>query len=77
MAFDLNGDGSLDGLDEINGEASAGNAIVGLPTSPVNLGNKRYVATTETTGGDSIDTTDIIEIDDLNTGRLSWEEIEL
>lgn len=77
VAFDLNGDGNLDGLDEISGEASAGNAIVGLPTSPVNLGNKRYVATTETTGGDSIDTTDIIEIDDLNTGRLSWEEIEL
>ncbi len=76
-AFDLNGDGTLDNLDEIGSVGAAGIQVDGLPTAPSNLGNKRYVATTETTGGDSIGVTDIEKVDGPNTGRLSWEEIDL
>lgn len=77
VAFDLNGDGTLNNLDEIAGVGSAGHIIDGLPTSPSNLGNKQYVSTTETTGGDKVVTTDIEKVDGPNTGRLSWEEVEL
>ena len=77
IAFDLNGDSSLNSLDEIDGIASAGVGITGMPTSPSNLGNKRYVATTETDSGDSIEVTDIEEVGGPGTGRLSWEEMEL
>ena len=75
VSFDLNRDAELTDLDAIGGEAAAGMAIVGIPTSPVNLGNKRYVSTTETTGGDAIETTELIDIGGPRTGRLSWEEL--
>jgi hypothetical protein len=65
----------LTDADEINGVAAAGTAIVGLPTFPVNLANKRYTATTETTGGDTIEVTEIIDLGGNRTGRLSWEEL--
>ena len=77
VAFDLNGDGTLGNLDLVGGLEAAGMQIDGLPTSPVNLGNKRYVATTETTDGSSINTTDIQKVDGPDTGRLSWEELLL
>ena len=75
MSFDFNNDGDLDAKDEISGAAAAGTEITGLPTFPVNLANKRYTATTETTGGDSIVVTDIIDLGGNRTGRLSWEEL--
>jgi len=75
VSFDINRDGELDDLDEINNEASVGVELTGIPTSPVNLANKRYVSTTQTTGGSTIDVTDIIETDGPRTGRLSWEEL--
>ena len=75
VAFDLTGDGDLDVADQIGGVASAGVEVIGIPTSPVNLANKRYTSTTQTTGGSTIEVTDIIRIDDGKQGRLSWEEI--
>ncbi|MDJ0917265.1 MAG: PilC/PilY family type IV pilus protein, partial [Woeseiaceae bacterium] len=75
VSFDFNNDGDLDAEDEISGDAAAGTEITGLPTFPVNLANKRYTATTETTGGDSIVVTDIIDLGGARTGRLSWEEL--
>ncbi|MDH3619807.1 MAG: PilC/PilY family type IV pilus protein [Gammaproteobacteria bacterium] len=75
VAFDLNGDSQLDNDDTINGNAAAGVQIVGIPTAPVNLSNIRYTSTTQTTGGSTIDTTDILKLGGPNTGRLSWEEL--
>ncbi|MEM6514416.1 MAG: hypothetical protein AAF660_15500, partial [Pseudomonadota bacterium] len=75
VSFDTNDDGDLDTNDTVLGDAAIGIQIVGLPTFPVNLANKRYTATTETTGGDTIEVTEIIEIETGRTGRLSWEEL--
>ena len=75
VSFDLNEDGLLTTDDTINGEAAAGVEIVGIPTSPVNLANKRYTSTTQTTGGSTIEVTDIIRVGGPKTGRLSWEEL--
>lgn len=75
VAFDISNDSQLDGLDEINGEAAAGVEIIGIPTSPVNLANKRYTSTTQTTGGSTINITEIIKVSGPRTGRLSWEEL--
>jgi Tfp pilus tip-associated adhesin PilY1 len=75
IAFDLTGDSLLDDNDTIGGEAAAGVEIVGIPTSPVNLANKRYTSTTQTTGGSTIEVTDIVRVGGPKTGRLSWEEL--
>ncbi len=75
VAFDLNNDGILNVLDEILGEPAVGVEVVGIPTAPTNLGIKRYTSTTETTGGNTIEVTDIEDIGGLRTGRLSWEEL--
>ena len=75
VAFDLNNDGLLDALDEIGGESAAGAEIIGIPTSPVNLSNKRYTSTTQTTGGSTIEVSDISKVGGPKTGRLSWEEL--
>lgn len=75
VSFDLNRDGLLDDLDQIGGNAAVGVEVTGIPTSPVNLGRKRYTSTTETTGGSTIDVTDIIDTGGPKTGRLAWEEI--
>ena len=75
VSFDLNRDTLLDSEDTINGNAAAGVEIVGIPTSPVNLANKRYTSTTQTTGGSTIEVTDIIRVGGPKTGRLSWEEL--
>ena len=75
VAFDLNGDLNLGTLDQIDGEAAAGMLVTGLPTSPVNLSNKRYVSTTDTSDGDSIEDTTLKEVSSADTGRLSWEEL--
>ena len=75
VAFDMNRDGLLDERDEIGGAAAVGVELTGIPTSPVNLANKRYTSTTQTTGGSTIDVTEIIESGGPRTGRLSWEEL--
>lgn len=75
IAFDLNNDSILDNDDAIGGNAAAGVEIVGIPTAPVNLSNIRYTSTTQTTGGSTIDTTDILKLGGPRSGRLSWEEL--
>lgn len=75
IAFDLNGDTLLDDDDAISGQPAAGVEIIGIPTSPVNLSNIRYTSTTQTTGGSTIDATNILKIGGPRTGRLSWEEL--
>ncbi|MDH3305286.1 MAG: PilC/PilY family type IV pilus protein, partial [Gammaproteobacteria bacterium] len=75
VAFDINRDGVLDDLDEIDGEAAVGVSVTGIATSPVNLGNKRYTSTTETIGGSTIDVTDILNVGGPKSGRLAWEEL--
>ena len=67
--------GLLTDLDNIDGAAAVGTAVTGIATSPVNLANKRYTSTTETTGGSTIDITEIIKVDGPKTGRLAWEEL--
>lgn len=76
IAFDINRDTLLDDKDSIAGEAAAGVEIVGIPTAPVNLANIRYTSTTQTTGGSTIDATEILKVGGPRTGRLSWEELE-
>jgi len=75
VAFDLNDDSRLDDGDTIQGDAAAGVEIVGIPTSPVNLANKRYTSTTQTTGGSSIEVSEISSVGGRLNGRLSWEEL--
>ncbi len=75
IAFDVNNDGLLDGDDQIGGGPAVGVQVTGIPTSPVNLGRKRYTSTTETTGGSTIDVTEILDTGGPKTGRLAWEEI--
>ena len=75
IAFDLNSDALLDEDDAIAGNAAAGVEIVGIPTAPVNLSNIRYTSTTQTTGGSTIDATNILKVGGPRTGRLSWEEL--
>jgi type IV pilus assembly protein PilY1 len=75
VAFDLDGNGTIEGLDEINNEAPAGQEIYGLPSSPAILGNKRYTSSTDTKNGSSIGEDEIENISNQNTGRLSWEEL--
>ncbi len=73
--FDLDGDQTVDSDDEIDEAGAAGKKISGLPSAPVNLGNKRYVSTTETVDGSGIESDDLKAIADKNAGRLSWEEL--
>ena len=75
VAFDLNRDAAIDDKDEIGGEPAAGMELTGIATSPVNLANKRYTSTTETTGGSTIEVTEILDVGGPKTGRLSWEEL--
>jgi len=75
IAFDLNNDGLLDEKDELGGAPAVGVEVTGIPTAPVNLGRKRYTSTTETTGGSSIDVTEILDTGGPKTGRLAWEEL--
>jgi type IV pilus assembly protein PilY1 len=74
-AFDVNSDGRVTTLDEVNGAGAAGDRTFGLPTEPVNLGDMNYTSTTETTDGDSIDQTVLEKLRENRTGRLSWEEL--
>jgi type IV pilus assembly protein PilY1 len=75
VAFDLNGDGHLTTLDTITSVAAAGVMVTGLPSSPVALGNKRYLTTTETVDGSTIWVDEIEDIDTSSEGRYSWEEL--
>jgi type IV pilus assembly protein PilY1 len=75
ISFDINRDGKLDSLDQIGSDVAVGMSVTGIATSPVNLANKRYTSTTETTGGSTIDVTDIKDVGGPDTGRLAWEEL--
>jgi len=75
VSFDVNRDSVLNDDDKVGGASAAGISIVGISTSPVNLGRKRYTSTTETTGSASIEVTDILDTGGKKTGRLSWEEL--
>ncbi|MDX1697349.1 MAG: PilC/PilY family type IV pilus protein, partial [Thiohalobacterales bacterium] len=77
VSFDLNGNGVLDLYDVIDGESAVGVRVSGLPSSPVNLGNKRYTTTTDSIDGSTIVVDEIIDISGTDTGRLSWEELQL
>ncbi|MEO1204541.1 MAG: hypothetical protein AAFX10_17690, partial [Pseudomonadota bacterium] len=74
-AFDINNDFTIDDLDTINDEAPAGVKVTGIAASPVNLANKRYTSTTQTSGGSTVEVTEIIDLGGPRTGRLSWEEL--
>ena len=75
VAFNVNGDGAIDGLDTVFSKAAAGIQVSGIAASPANLANKRYTSTTNSTGGSTIQITEIAEIGAPRTGRLSWEEL--
>ncbi len=75
VAFDINNDFAIDDGDTINDEPAAGIQVTGIAASPVNLANKRYTSTTQTTGGSTIEVTEIIDLGGPRTGRLSWEEL--
>lgn len=75
VAFDVNGDGLLNDDDKTLGKTVSGIRISGIATSPVNLGNKRYIPTNETSGAATLEVTDIVKLGGPRTGRLSWEEL--
>ena len=75
VSFNINGDSSINSLDTVGGAPAAGMSISGIASSPSNLANKRYVSTTQTSGGSTIETTEIIDTGGPTTGRLSWEEL--
>jgi len=79
-AFDINGDGVIDNGDEINGDGASGLAISGLLTSPVSRTN-RVVISKSSNSNRTENPNDLIEeplfepLENLNDGRLSWEEL--
>ena len=75
VAFNVNGDGAIDGLDTVNQVPAAGTKVSGIAASPANLANKRYTSTTNSTGGSTIEITEIADLGGPRTGRLSWEEL--
>jgi type IV pilus assembly protein PilY1 len=77
VSFDLNGNGVFDLFDVVGGENAVGVKVTGLPSSPVNLGNKRYTSTTDSVDGSTIVVDEIIDISGTDSGRLSWEELKL
>lgn len=86
-AFDLNGDGSVntgdlvivittdaDGNEVITKYAPSGQKFnSGLPASSSFLSNKQYTPGTD--GGSTIETRDVEDLSDNETGRLSWQEL--
>ncbi len=75
VAFDVNRDSVLNDDDKAGGKTAVGVQTTGIASSPVNLGNKRYTSTTDTTGASTIETADLLEVEGPRTGRLSWEEL--
>jgi type IV pilus assembly protein PilY1 len=75
VTFDVNRDGLLNDDDKASGNTVSGIKISGIATSPVNLGNKRYIPTNDTSGAATIEVTDIVKLGGPKTGRLSWEEL--
>ena len=74
-AFDINNDFAVDETDTIDDKPAAGRQVSGIAASPVNLANKSYTSTTQTSGGSTVEVTEIIDIGGPRTGRLSWEEL--
>ena len=74
-AFDLNRDRKVDELDTIRDVPAAGRELVGIAASPVALSNKLYTSTTQSSGGSTVETTELVDLGGAKTGRLSWEEL--
>ena len=75
LAFDLNGDIAIDDDDRIADQPAAGKELTGIAAAPVALSNKLYTSTTQSSGGSTISTTEIVDPGGVRTGRLSWEEL--
>ncbi|HSH29210.1 MAG TPA: PilC/PilY family type IV pilus protein [Thiohalobacter sp.] len=88
VAVDISGDGVLDQLDEIGGEAAAGTQLDGQAAAVSILGDTAYVSTSKAEGVDPNNPNtppdcddaigDCSKAEELNyddTGRLSWEEV--
>lgn len=88
VAVDISGDGVLNQLDEIGGEAAGGTQLDGQAAAVSILGDTAYVSTSKAEGVDPNnpntppDCDDAIgdcskaeELDYDDTGRLSWEEV--
>ena len=88
--FDIDGDGTVNQLDKVsdNGDGTANqpdssNQAVavgkqfsgGLPTSPVIMGNRRYVSGSDTGTASGTFNDTLIDRENNKTGRLSWEEL--
>lgn len=72
-AFDVDGNGEVNAFDSLSGKNPAGKTFTnGLPSSSRFLGNKVY---TPGTDGDDINVDDVQNLDGLQTGRLSWQEL--
>ena len=48
---------------------------MGIAASPVALSNKLYTSTTQSSGGSTVETTELVDLGGAKTGRLSWEEL--
>ena len=86
-AFDLNGDNDVDSGDLVSVTSidADGNEVIttyapsgqsfnsGLPASSSFLSNKQYTPGTD--GGSVIETREVEDLGDTETGRLSWQEL--
>ena len=71
--FDTNDDNVVDSTDAVSGNNPAGQGFNnGLPSSSRFLGNKEYIPGTD---GSEIKTRDVQDLEGLQTGRLSWQEL--
>lgn len=75
--FDYNGDGTVDKNDLAGDKAVGGKKLGndGLAAAPKCLGNKCYIPTSSTTGGDKIEDIEVEDLGGLGTGRISWHEM--
>ncbi len=81
-AFDINGDNRVDSLDMVSDGSNmvtAGGRRFngGLPTSPVIMGNRRYVSGSDTGSASGTFNDQLVDRKGQKTGRLSWEELKL
>jgi len=80
--FDVNNDGKVDLLDTVSNGSDQAPAVGrlfngGLPTSPVIMGNRRYVSGSNTGSASGTFNDELSARKGTKTGRLSWEELNL